>query len=79
MADDPAKTDPPADPKDNGKDEAETAFWTKLKSEIGSILDEKLKDRAKADPPATGTSRTGAKPVTIKSLISDLVYGPPKD
>ncbi len=85
MAEDP-KTDPPADPKDDGREKAETEFWDKLSSKVGGIIDEKL---AKLTPARTdnagdgtanpGQSRTGHRQVSIKTLISDLVYGPPKD
>lgn len=85
MADDP-KTDPPAtDPKDgdNGAAEAETKFWDRLKSEVGGIVDEKFKairtDTKTDGTPSPGTSRTGARRVTLGTLISDLVYGPPKE
>jgi hypothetical protein len=80
MADD--KTGDTPQTKDEAA-EAETKYWDKLKAEVGGIVDEKLKairtDDKSDGTPNPGTSRTGARRVTLQTLISDLVYGPPKD
>lgn len=73
-------------------EEVEKAFWEKFGSNLESRLDawaekrEKAQaEKDKANPPKdpapaqqTGTSRQGGKRVTLGSLVSDLVFGPPK-
>lgn len=83
MADDDTKTDPPAE---TDKDDAESKFWDKLSDQMGKLIDAKFAARDEArkkagntNPPADlGTNRTGAQPVSLKSWIADIVYGPKK-
>lgn len=81
--DDTSKTDPPAEPD---KDDAESKFWDKLSDQMGKLIDAKFAARDEArkkagntNPnPDLGTNRTGAQPVSLKSWIADIVYGPKK-
>jgi len=86
MADDKTDDKTDAGKGDDGREKAETEFWDKLKANVGGIIDEKLKtltptrtDNAGDGTTSRGDSRTGHRQVSIKTLISDLVYGPPKD
>jgi hypothetical protein len=69
--------------EDTSKDDAEKTFWEKLTNTVETVVDKKLKEHnpapVKTDKPDAGTSRTGHQPVTLKSLIANLVYGEPKD
>lgn len=74
-------------------DEVESRFWDKLDERLDHFFDRKLKNvdagkvqkqDSKVDPkpedkPDQGTSRTGGKRTTLKSLVADAVFGPPKD
>lgn len=81
----PSTAAPPAEPSPEEK--AESAFWDKFDNRVGSLLDDKLK-ALRGEPkstaadsgsaPATGTSRTGHKRVTLATLFADAIFGPKK-
>lgn len=78
----PDKTDPPTDQGTDDAKKREDEFWGKLDTHLDSWLERKTKeanDQRARETPSQGTSRTGAKRVTLPSLIADIVFGPPKD
>lgn len=75
----PPQTDPPAEPS---PEERETHFWNTLDGRLDAWLERKTKeanDQRAREGQSTGTSRTGAKRVTLPSIIADIVFGPPKE
>lgn len=87
MADDP-KTPLESNPEDDKKFADE--FWNTHREKTIGILDEwwaKNKPAAGGNPgdgkletpPDPGKSRTGGKRTTLKDIIADAVFGPPKE